>query len=654
MQKLMLCTIAILLCSLSTIAQPEILSNKELLAKTLNQTTFSIDSMQHSAAIVLFEKGSSYYHKEGGLGFKTERVFKVLKKEGIDDVGTIKIASYGANSIKHITATTYNLENGNILEQKVEKADILSDKLTSGSSVIKFNLPSLKEGSVVHFSYVTILPNYVFFPGWNFQSKYPTLHSEYELFIPERIKYNAIERLGVNITRVKKKKDLYQYESACFEYSHWLRKNVPAYKEEPFTCGRDNLEERVRIQLVSISNNVYTHPLNLDWNDAIRETFYKNENSCGQVFQKNTYLSELVMQLTKHTEDKKEKAKALFTFIRDSIDILRQSQSRGWWVDVRKTFEQRKGDPVAINLLLCAMCRKAGIDASPLLISTRGNESLNPSYSDLKSINYIAVVLSVENEHIFLDANSKHMPFGMLSPDCYNGYSRSVEEKSKEIVLNPDSIVDKTTYLATITPHDKQPNELYVKCDIRLGKLSSLNIRSNWLSDTTGLKKKFMKHSSNERFDFQNFSVTNLSYPDTPVIISFSGIIKLYDSFDVFYMPPLLVKLIDENPFRKTTRIHPIEMDYRKDIDYTLNFTIPDNYKVDDYPKPTMSSLREDGALSFKSSAHYSAEDRKYSSNMKFRMNTVFYSAEEHDALRAIYDALLQEQDKKVTLKKIK
>ena len=60
----------------------------------------------------------------------------------------------------------------------------------------------------------------------------------------------------------------------------------------------------------------------------------------------------------------------------------------------------RQGNVAEINLLLTAMLRKAGIEADPMILSTRDNGIANTSYPLISEYNYVICVVFREGQGI--------------------------------------------------------------------------------------------------------------------------------------------------------------------------------------------------------------------------------------------------------------
>jgi hypothetical protein len=132
-------------------AQANILQDSAAIRDHLSRNHYDVDS--DAAAVVLYEKGT-YELFNFEFIFKVERTIKILRSDAINDLSTVSILKIkGGASINKIKGTTYNLENGKVTVQNIEKEDVLTDKILASSiDAVKFNLPSVKVGSIIQYT----------------------------------------------------------------------------------------------------------------------------------------------------------------------------------------------------------------------------------------------------------------------------------------------------------------------------------------------------------------------------------------------------------------------------------------------------------------------------------------------------------------------
>ena len=84
-----------------------------------------------------------------------------------------------------LRAVTYNLENGKVVETKLDvKSNVFKDKIDKNRVVKKFTFPNVKEGSIIEFEYTLVSDFLNNLQPWEFQGAYHRLWSEYNLSLP--------------------------------------------------------------------------------------------------------------------------------------------------------------------------------------------------------------------------------------------------------------------------------------------------------------------------------------------------------------------------------------------------------------------------------------------------------------------------------------
>ena len=176
MRIVILC--GLLLMAVSLQAQPE----KEykfgkVTAEDFRRNVYELDS--NAAAVVIAEIGSTELtgNSKGSfsLFFKNYRRAHVLNKSGFDisDV-TIPLYRIGDREerIEQLKAVTYNLENGKVVETKLDQKDALfKDVIDKNWVVRKFTFPNVKEGSIIEYEYRLMSDFYSNLQGWEFQGQ---------------------------------------------------------------------------------------------------------------------------------------------------------------------------------------------------------------------------------------------------------------------------------------------------------------------------------------------------------------------------------------------------------------------------------------------------------------------------------------------------
>ena len=178
------------------------------------KTVYSIDS--NAAAVVIADIGSTDILSERSwfqVIYKRLRRVHILKKSGYDAATfafPVFVSPGGDEGLDNLKAVTYNYENGQVVESKLDmKNSVFTDKLTKNIHLKKFTLPNVREGSIIEIEFKMISNSVFNMPSWEFQGQHPVLWSEYSVTIPEFFSYLFLPHGSQNYY-IKEKKGIIQ------------------------------------------------------------------------------------------------------------------------------------------------------------------------------------------------------------------------------------------------------------------------------------------------------------------------------------------------------------------------------------------------------------------------------------------------------------
>jgi hypothetical protein len=481
------------------------------------------------------------------------------------------------------------------------------------------------------------------------------LYSKYSVRLPSTFSCNHILRSGKVFTEASNEKALETCDACQFSekyeatgaYMAWATKNIPAFVVEPFSSGKDNFMERIKVMITSVYlRNGTKFKLFNNWTDFSKKFLYENQEYIGQVFNSNNFLDDAVNGITQFFTSDIDKAKAIYSYVKDHFNVADNDED-----NIKAVFKTGKGDVYGINMLMVAMMKKAGLNCDPVVLSTKSNERLSNLYPSPYDLNYLVGYFKDSDKAYLLDATAYTLPFGTLKPECYNGYARIVNKTGDAVNLSPDDIKDKSTTVVSIKPDSNNTN-LSAKVDMKLGIFSSRDMRNASKGDSTVAKNKLMQSLAESMISVipGTLSIKNFNNPNEPVTVHYEGVINLDTAVSMFYINPYLSKFYAKNPFTATERTLPIELDYNEDQTLIYNFQLPGNYNIDEYPKSY--SIKFDDNMSFSNIYNYDAERRMFSLSSRFQTTTTMYSAIDYENIRTIFSKMAEEQNKKFVLKR--
>src|SRR3954470_7994322 len=152
----------------------------------VNPSDFNLSSSKTDSganAVIMSDIGSTSF--EGNTkGFFT-LVFthymrvRIMNKNGFN-IGSHNIYLYHDEEGQYekmsaIRGSTFNLENGVVVESKLDEKSVFSEKINKNYDSRKFTLPALKEGAIFDLEYTIRSPFSFLLKSWSFQGEYPRI-----------------------------------------------------------------------------------------------------------------------------------------------------------------------------------------------------------------------------------------------------------------------------------------------------------------------------------------------------------------------------------------------------------------------------------------------------------------------------------------------
>ena len=621
--------------------------------KDLSAEICDIDS--NATAAYLFDRGKSsfYYDEYNGfqLHFERKARIKIYSNQGLD-YADIQIPLYkkdlrNLELIKDIEAYTYNLENGSIVKTGIDKKEIFEEDYNENWIIKKFTLPKVKAGSIIDIYYKIESPFLFNLRDWDFQCEIPVKVSEYEVFMPPFYEYMINQKGSLDVSKsepildtVEKRFNGLDYKDMRFK---WTAKNVAAFYEEEYMTSKENYISRVEFQLskVNYPGRGSTSYLST-WEDLIRSL--TKETSFGK-FQKIKVDDNLIEKLVSGKTDDVEKARVIHKYVKENF---RWNGKRSIYPadDVKEFEAKREGNCTAINIILLNMLEAAGIEAYPVLLSTRDNGEIDFNYPFIDEFNYTAVVLSADDNYIILDATRKYLPFGMLPYECRNGRGLLVKKKTAiALNLNENSALYRVETFANLYI-DKDTKLMKAKIILKASHYAGVEYREIYTADEKRFIQKFIGTDN-----IENLKVKNLDKLDKPFIISYDVDLGGAAS-EMIYLAPILVGRIKENPFKLPVRTYPVDYNFRRLHEYRFSFVVPEGYDLVDFPE-TEEIKTPDDKVEYNYKSVYKENFKQLQLSNVFLISSPVIEPEGYQHLKSLYSDIITKQEQPIILKKL-
>lgn len=622
-------------------------------------------------AVVIADIGSSEFvgNTKGwfSLEFKHYKRIKILNKNGFD-AANIEIPLYVAGTneekLEGLKAITYNLENGKVVETRLEDKSIFTDNMSKHWKQKKFTFPALKEGSIIEFSY-TQTSDFLFnLQPWQFQGEYPCLWSEYQVGMPDFFQYVTLSQgfvpydLNTSSSRNvsfhitfpggSERDEKGSFDDNVVDH-RWVMKNVPPLKEERFTTTLNNYVAKIEFQLARYSfPNSMTENKMSNW-PKVSEELMKSDDFGADLNRSNGWLDEEMKGITKGASNNLEKARKIYAYVRDNFTCTNHFAVYAT-VPIKTVFKNKNGNVAELNLLLTAMLNHEKIPADPIILSTRAHGFTHEVYPLLSRFNYVVCQARIDSSTWYLDASEPWLGFGHLPERCYNGHSRVIgKDNATPVYFDADSVMEISRTTVFITNEPK--GNLSGTFQTIPGYFESCKIREKVKDKGEKEYFKTLQTAYPGETIFSNTEIDSLKIPEQPVGISYNFAMKIDSGEDLFYFNPLLAEGYKENPFKAAERRYPVEMSNAFDDTYVFNMEIPDGYTVDEIPKSAKVLFNEDeGFFEYL----IAKDDNNIQLRSRIKLNKATYKQEDYATLRDFFAFVVKKQSEQIVLKKKK
>ena len=633
--------------------------------EALLKNGYEIDTS--AAAIMLFKSRESFFEYDHVNGFvqvtEVHQRIKILKKSGLD-FATHSVRLYRDDEEKEVISKikgyTHNLENGKVKKDKLSKSGIFANELNERASETSITLPNAKVGSVVEWTY-TITSPFWDIDDLNIQEDIPVLHDfakirTLEFFNFKRIvkgpyqinseEYVKERNMNVSFNELSKRIGAFgsmTVNENIVEYEHF---NIPALKEERYVDNIDNYRFSVSYELQAVQfPEKPVKQYSTSWEEVVK-IISEKEGFGGQL--KNTlFLKNKAIEIYEASANEMELMHNVYDYVKN---YMTWNKKLGKYAreGIEMAHRSKTGDVAEINLMLTALLRECGLNAAPVLVSTRSHGI--PAFPTLAGFNYVVAQANVGDQSFLLDATDKFCVPNILPQRVLNWdgtlvlpdgnfkkidlYPKAMSQRSSMLNINLDSdgfiagnyscnytnlyALNFRKALHSLTD-DEYTEDLLEEW--QLDEISALDVKN----------KEALSKSITIKCDFQKEEG-----------VSFAG--------NDMYFSPLLFLAIDENPFKSEDRAFPINYSFPLTLKRIVNIKLPEGYQVSEIPKPMRLALPEGlGSYMY----NISKVPGGLSLVSVFKINEAVIPTAKYQELKEFYNQRLQKETENVVLTKL-
>ncbi|MFD0941216.1 transglutaminase domain-containing protein [Pedobacter boryungensis] len=611
-------------------------------------------------AVVLREFGTATLQLDDATGrlllmFNYHVKIKIYNKEGFNQANIV-IPTYKDDSreelIKNLKASTFNYVDGKFVETVMDKKAVFTENRSKYTSLTKFTLPNIKDGSIIEYSYLLQSPNYFNFKTWEFQSDIPKVSSEYIAYIPGNYNYNVTLRgfNKLNEQKAELSKECLRLNGVTIDCSKmtYNMKNVPAFLEEDYMTAASNFKSAIYFELSDMQmTNGSKQSFTKAWKDVDYEL--TSDKNFGSHMKRKDVFKDLLPSILKNTTDELSKAQAIYNYIKKQI---KWNSYYGKYSEenIKNVLENRSGNAAGINLSLIAALSAADLDAEAVIISTRDNGNVNKLYPIISDFNYVVAKVNIGEKSYLLDATEPLLPFGLLPLRCINDQGRVINLKK------PSYWIDLKAAQKSVTNYALN------------GKLNSDGKIKGTITTTTlgyaafNKRKEIKKYNSTDEYvekldeglaklSILKQEILNIDSVDKPLIETYEVEFAAHDGSNQnqLYINPFFINRISKNPFNLNERTYPVDLGAASDERISITISLPENYVVQEKPKDMGLALPSAGGRYL---LQTNLTDNNLVLNQVLQFNKAIYAPEEYLYLKEFYSKIIQNQKTDLFLKK--
>ena len=609
-------------------------------------------------AYVIFDTGNTIFRKrDDGLVIEHIRTskIKILNNDGVKHAEVV-VPIYTADKnrrekLLRVEAYSYNLENEKIAMTTFDEKEVYDEIINEYWTHKKFVIPNVKEGSIIEYRYVLESPFFFNLPDWSFQQKIPVSYSEYSVSSVPFYEYQFILKGAPDFDYRDTKKARGLPRSVYGIEFHDLTtvvamKDLPAFRDESYISSIDDYLVRLDFQLSRINRPDGSRTkIMTNWKDL--RTEYLSHAEFGNYIKKSRKPAEKILESSLAFTDETETEKTL--------KIIEFAKSEFKWNNFYGKFStqspksllsKKSGNVADINLFTIALLRAAGIDANPVIISTRGHGKVEVSYPFASFFNYVIIQIKYEKGMILTDATDRLIAADRLPPRCINDKGLVINKADTEewLFTNPD-IPSKTKTMIKMSP-DPEKEDLAVQVIRQKTEIDGYRSRQRTGENSESLKEQLLENHFNS---IEGIKIKNYHKPRTPFVVGFQGTVDQEKLNEQLIFSPFLHYPPAENYFKEPNRTYPIDFLSPNFENFNTEITIPDGYEVAYMPEPLTI---DDKLVAINTDYQIRENVITVTGNLNFKLG--LYNPKYYRLLKAHVEKAVTAFNEKIILQKIK
>jgi hypothetical protein len=541
-------------------------------------------------AVVLFDIGKTrFLNNDGSFNIEFEKTIRIkIFKQSAFSYAEVEIPYYyegnSTEKINSIEAYTYNVVEGNVLITRLDPVNIFDEKLNSYWRVKKFAFPNVREGSVIEYRYVLSSPFLWNLRDWEFQHKIPTIYSNYIVRIIPFYEYSYILQ---GMSKFSSQKDWIDEQSeqsiAGIKYKELVHEytmvDIPAFKSEDYITTINDYIIKIDFQLSKIHTiNGAEIDVVKTWPALIKEL--DTHESFGKYVNKAERAAPKIINIKSYSVlPPRQRFDTIVKYVKRNYNW---NGYEGKYANdpINKFLEQKKGNTGNINLLLTGLLSASGLDAYPLILSTRDNGKIK-DIPFLDFFNYVVAAAYINDTLVLADATETFTPSDALPIRSLN--DKGLLIKRDEVKWQPLAVNEPSILKSTFDIHfSAESDTLDALLTTEATGYQALIQRKRYYNE----KNKLIEDctSSGYTVESDSIAIDKMTAPESPLMIKIPLKMETERVGNRILISPFLKEPISKNKLVENSRTYPIDFIYPEDYQFKSKIYIPANCKVISLP----------------------------------------------------------------------
>ncbi|MGB0837333.1 MAG: DUF3857 domain-containing protein [Flavobacteriaceae bacterium] len=590
------------------------------------------------------------------LDIKRSKRTKILTQEGLK-YSNIEF-QYNGNKgyIKDLKAQIIHVDSlGKVLKTIIDtqKLSIKPHETNHYYKIARLKVPNVKIGSIIEYSYTEVSPAFTTFE-WITQGELPIKYSMLEIHFPYQLEYTYVPQGFKKYGKEKKKKarvssmvnGMNAVSSGSKDSFHKIEMfDVSSFRTKHYITREEDYIKKVSFNISALNNLRSGTTYLTSWPTLVKRQnsmkyfggFYEDSKQFAQsILKSNTNLN-LTNNDQKQIQLIVEYVKKNYTF-NNSLSLSSKK-------DFETFNKTKKGNSTSLNLLALAFLNEVGIEAYPLLVSTRNHGKVNTNLPYSSAFNNTIIYIP-EGDLNFIDCTDKKLSFKSIPKYNLNGLGL-IAKKNPEWISPSERAYSFDQVVVRIDP----------KLEAEISKITFSQTKSGYSArsyrskfDQLDPKKEIERYYL---WDYGFFRINELrtsgfQNPEQAVQINFKASYPLNSKNSKYKIKPFAGTAPKENFLNESERILPVDLNYLKAGLYKSIIRIPSGYTIGTPPK---SHQTDNPLIKFKIQTQVSPSMIVYS--VEYQFKKAIYLPSEYKMLKMHWDQLIKDLNEPIYLEKI-